>query len=135
MYAVYQELLAIVPVALRTPNRVLLSHSLPPASRLDDFDPDVLQRDVSAESDLVPGGTVHSLVWGRDTPRETVAAFLTKMDADLLISGHVPCDDGFDTPNDRQLILDSLGSPAAYCLFPTERPLTLAELVQHVQTL
>jgi hypothetical protein len=135
VYDVYRELLGIVPLALRTPNRILLSHSLPPASRLEDFDPAALERDVSAESDLVPGGSVHSLVWGRDTRAETVAAFLAKMDADLLISGHVPCDDGFDTPNDRQLILDSLGAPACYCLFPTDRPLTLADLVQNVHTL
>ncbi len=131
VYSVYQELLALVPVALRTPNRMLLSHSLPPASKMDSFDPAALRQDESAESDLVPGGSVHSVVWGRDTRPDTIAAYLTKMDADLLVSGHVPCDDGFDTPNDRQLILDSLGCPACYCLFPTDRPLALAELVQH----
>jgi hypothetical protein len=122
-------------VVLRTANRILLCHSLPPASRLPDFDPAVLERDAFAEADMVPGGTVHSLVWGRDTRAETAAAFLAKMDADLLVSGHVPCENGFDTPNDRQLILDSLGSPAAYCLFPTDRPLTHAELVHRVSIL
>ncbi|HWG45308.1 MAG TPA: metallophosphoesterase [Gemmataceae bacterium] len=135
VYAVYEELLSVVPVALWTANRILLCHSLPPASRLPDFDPAVLERDVFTQADTVPGGTVHSLVWGRDTRPETVAAFLTKMDADLLISGHVPCENGFDTPNDRQLILDSLGSPAGYCLFPTDRPLTYAELVHQVSIL
>jgi hypothetical protein len=132
VYAVYLELFAVVPLALRTPNRVLLTHSLPPASRLDDFDPAVLERDVSTDAEMASGGVVYSLVWGRDTRAETAAAFLAKMDADLLISGHVPCENGFDTPNDRQLILDSLGAPACYCLFPTDRPLTHAELFQHV---
>ncbi len=135
VYAAYLELLAIVPVALRTPNRILLSHSLPPASKMESFDPAALEREVSAEADLLPGGSVHSVAWGRDTRAETVAAYLAKMDADLLISGHVPCDNGFDTPNDRQLILDSLGAVACYCLFPTDRPLTLTELVQNVHTL
>lgn len=132
VYAVYEELLAVVPLALRTPNRILLSHSLPPASRLEDFDPAALERDESTAADVVPGGSVHALVWGRDTRPETIAAFLAKMDADLLISGHVPCENGFEAPNDRQLILDSLGSPAAFCLFPTDRPLSHAELIQHV---
>jgi hypothetical protein len=135
VYDVYLELLAIVPLALRTPNRILLTHSLPPASRLADFDPAVLEREDGAEADVRPGGTVHSLVWGRDTRAETAAAFLAKMDADLLITGHVPCDNGFDTPNDQQLILDSLGAPACYCLFPTDRPLSHAELVHRVSTL
>jgi hypothetical protein len=35
-------------------------------------------------------------------------------------------------PNGRQLILDSLGAPACYCLFPTDRTITHAELVQFV---
>jgi hypothetical protein len=135
VYAVYLELLRVVPLALRTPNRILLSHSLPAASKMEKFDPAALERDESAESDLVSGGSVHSLVWGRDTRTETAAAFLAKMDADLLISGHVPCEKGFDTPNDHQLILDSLGTPAGYCLFPTDCPLTLAELVQNVYIL
>ncbi|HEY7328855.1 MAG TPA: metallophosphoesterase [Gemmataceae bacterium] len=135
VYAVYKELLSVVPVALRPPNRILLSHSLPAASKLENFDPASLERDLTAETDVVPGGSVHAIVWGRDTRAETAAAYLAKMDADLLISGHVPCDNGFDTPNDRQLILDSLGAVACYCLFPTDRPLTLSELVQNVHTL
>ena len=59
---------------------------------------------------------------GRDTRPATVAACLQKVDADLLVSGHIPCERGFDAPNDRQLILDSMGTPACYCLFPTGRP-------------
>jgi hypothetical protein len=128
VYACYAELLAAVPVAVRTPNRVLLTHSVPSGPRLADFDPAALERDPSADADLRRGGSIFSLVWGRDTRPETVAAFLARMGADLLITGHIPCDRGFDLPNDRQVILDSLGAPAGYCLFPTYRPLTHAEL-------
>ena len=41
----------------------------------------------------------------------------------------------YDVPNDRQLILDSVGTPAGFCFFPTTRPLTHAELLQRVGTL
>ncbi len=135
VYAAYLRLIAAAPLALRTPNRVFLSHSLPPGSRLAEFDPAVLERDESTEADCKPGGSVHSLVWGRDTRAETAAAFLQKVDADLLVTGHIPCDKGFDAPNDRQLILDSLAEPAACCLFPADRPLTHAELMQCVSLL
>jgi hypothetical protein len=134
VYAAYQQLLAVVPVALRTDNRVFLSHSLPPSSMLADFDPAALERDEPDEGDLLPGGPVHAVVWGRNNQGEHVAAFLERVDADLLITGHIPCDRGFDMPNDRQLVLDSLGTPAAYCLFPADRSLTHAELVGHVCT-
>jgi hypothetical protein len=135
VYAAYQELVRAAPLALRTPNRILLCHSLPSASRLPNFDPAVLEREVIGDVDLAAGGTVHSLLWSRDTRAETAAAFLAKMDADLLITGHIPCESGFEAPNDRQIILDSLGASAGYCLFPCHRPLTHAELVECVRIL
>jgi hypothetical protein len=135
VYAAYLQLFAVVPLALRTANRVWLSHSLPSGPRLACFDPAVLRRDTADDRDLLPGGSVHGLLWGRDVSAETAAAFLRMLDADLLITGHIPCDRGFDLPNDRQIILDALGTEAGYCLFPTDRPLTHAELVQCVTTL
>src|SRR5262249_24793145 len=128
IYAAYLELFAVIPLAVRTPNRVFLSHSLPSAKRLETFDPAVLERDEHMEGDLKPGGSVYALVWGRDTSAATVTAFLKTVDADWLLSGHIPCEKGYGVPNDRQLILDALGTPACYCLFPTDRPLTLQDL-------
>ena len=55
--------------------------------------------------------------------------------ADLLITGHVPCEKGFAVPNDRQVILDCMGEPACYCLLPAGRPLAHDELVACVKTL
>jgi hypothetical protein len=135
VYDLYLELLAVVPLALRTPNRVFLSHSLPTAAKLETFDPAVLERDQTTEAEVASGGSVHSLLWGRDTSAAAAAGFLAKVDADWLITGHVPCDRGFEIPNDRQIILDSLGTPACYCLFPANRPLTHPELVGCVSTL
>ena len=74
------------------------------------------------------GGAIHSLLWGRDTSQAAADAFLQLVDADLLITGHIPCEKGFDAPNSRQIILDCMAAPAAYCLFPTNRPLTHQEL-------
>lgn len=128
VYGAYLELFAAADLALVTTNRILLSHSLPSAKHLVAFDWAVLERDEFAPEDLALGGTVHSLVWGRDTSQANAEAFLHKVDADLLITGHIPCPDGFALPNDRQIILDALGYPACYCLFPTDRPLTQAEL-------
>ena len=135
IYAAYLDLFAAANLALRTPNRVFLSHSLPAAKHLADFDLAHLQREEIRADDSVLAGTIRALVWGRDTRQTTVEAFLRKVDADLLISGHIPCEKGFDTPNDRQLILDTMRTPACYCLFPTDRALTLQELLDYVRTL
>ena len=50
----------------------------------------MLERDRLSEADLQPGGSVYALVWGRDTSLANAAAFLDKVDADLLITGHIP---------------------------------------------
>ncbi|MCI0463191.1 MAG: metallophosphoesterase [Gemmataceae bacterium] len=135
IYEAYRGLFAAAPLALRAPNRVFLCHSLPSAKRLETFDLAALERDELTEEDLVFGGSAHALVWGRDTSAATAAIFLQKVDADLLITGHIPCDDGFTAPNDRQLILDSMGAMACCCLFPTDRPLTHQELLACVRPL
>src|SRR5262249_16634073 len=135
IYAAYLEFFAAVPLAIRTANRVFLSHSLPRAERLEQFDPAVLEAEVYRRAELFPGGSVHALVWGRDTALANVTAFLKKVDADLLVTGHIPCENGFDVPNERQLILECQTAPACYCLFPADRPLTHRELVDCVRTL
>jgi hypothetical protein len=135
VYAAYLELLAAAPLALRTPNRVFLSHSLPSARRMEGFELAQLEKEEFDESDLKLGGAAHALVWGRDTSAQNAAAFLQKVDADLLITGHIPCEQGFCAPNERQLILDSFGATACYCLLPTDRPITHEELLGFVTTL
>src|SRR5438105_7681383 len=135
IYAAYLELFAVIPLAVRTPNRIFLCHSLPGASKLGEFDPGKLEWDVHEQDDLRPGGCIHTLVWGRDTREQTALAFLEKVDADLLITGHIPCGQGFEAPNSRQLILDALGTPACYCLFPTDRALTQQKLLSFIGTL
>lgn len=133
--AAYHELFAAADLVILTANRVCLSHSLPTAKHVPDFTLAALERDEFATEDFTLGGVVHSLVWGRDTRSETVAAYLKKVDADWLLTGHIPCEEGFAVPNERQLILDALGTPACYCLFPTDRPLTQPELLECVGTL
>jgi hypothetical protein len=135
VYFSYLQLFAAVPLAVRTANRVFLSHSLPSAGRLAAFNPAVLEQDEADSAELLPGGSVYSLVWGRDVSASTAAAFLEKVDADLLITGHIPCDNGFAVPNDRQIILDSMSAPACCCLFPADRPLTQPELIDCVVAL
>jgi hypothetical protein len=135
IYKAYHRLFAIIPLAVRTPNRVFISHSLPSAARLGKFDPAALTRAPSPHEELHAGGSVHALVWGRNTSAQHVARFLQKVEADYLITGHIPCERGYEVPNDRQIILDAMDEPACYCLFPTNHSLTQKELVGCIGTL
>jgi hypothetical protein len=135
VYGVYLELFAIAPFALRTPGRTFISHSLPSLGALPGLDLAALTRDPTSDEDLQPGGPLYSLVWGRDVRPETVSEFLSKVDADILISGHIPCEGGHERPSPRHVILDSQGEPAGYCLIPANRPVTPEELSEFVHLL
>ena len=60
--------------------------------------PEAFEREPWAEADLLPRGIVHSVVWGTDASLTNVEAYLRKVDVDLLIAGHIPCDQGFRRP-------------------------------------
>jgi hypothetical protein len=135
IYAAYLDLFAASSLLLRTSNRVILCHSVPAARHLAAFDLDKVRREELAPGDVALGGWLHALVWGRDTTSANVHAFLAKVDGDWLISGHIPCERGYDVPNERQIILDALGTPACYCLFGTEEAVDLQGLIAGVKTL
>ena len=132
VYRAYCDLFKALPLALRTPNRVFVSHSLIPGRNLETFDPQRLEYERYEDREFVPGGTAYGLLWGRDTSEPTAAAFLRKVDADLLVTGHIPTDTGYIVPNPRQLIVDCSQTPAAYVLFAADRPITHDELVKGV---
>ena len=134
IYRTYLELFQALPLLIRCPNGVVVCHSLPPARAMTLFDPARLELNHYDDADLQPGGTVHSLLWGRDTSAKTAEDFLRKVGADLLVSGHIASETGFSVPNDRQVIVDSAESPSGYVLFPADRPLTHDELVGCIRT-
>ncbi|HQR07466.1 MAG TPA: metallophosphoesterase [Gemmatales bacterium] len=132
MVQAYEELFTALPVAIRLPNRIFVSHSLPDAGRLATWTLDQLKKESYHSDDFKMGGCVHSVVWGRDTSESTVKTYLELVGADLLISGHVPTDQGYDTPNPHQVILDGKDENAHVLLFPTKEPLTQEQLVKHL---
>lgn len=128
----YDDLFQSLPVAIRLPNRLFVSHSLPGASRLDSWKLELLQQETYTNEDLKLGGCIHSIVWGRDTAESTVKTFLDLVQADVLISGHIPSEQGYETPNPYQIILDSKDENGQILLFPTAVPLTQTELLKHL---
>jgi len=134
VYGCYLELFQVLPIAIRTSNGVLISHSLPSARALPHFDPARLQTEQYEPADLESGGTVHSMLWGRDTAPATAREFLRKMDASFLVSGHIASDTGFSIPNEHQVIVDCAESPAGYVLFPADQSIRHTQLVECIHT-
>jgi hypothetical protein len=132
----YVELFESLPLGLRTANRVFMSHSFPESEDLDNgFDAGIFQSRSVGEIRQSNGTSLHDLLWGRDGTEGTAQRFAKLVEADLLITGHMPCPNGFHSPNPLQLILDSSRFPACYCLVPNLTPITLADLLAAVRAL
>jgi hypothetical protein len=128
----YLGLFAALPLAVRTPNRVFLCHTLPDGHRLDDLDLGVLTLDDWPPEAIRRGGAVYCLTWGRDTSPETADRFAAMVDADWFITGHQPCTQGFLRANHRQIVIDGTNPHPTYCLFPAIEPVTVDSLLQGV---
>jgi hypothetical protein len=135
VYAAYMELFAALPLAVRTAGGTFFSHSLPSFGLLPDWKLSSLERDTTPDVDLMPGGDVYSLVWGRDLRGQTSAAFLEKVGGNFLITGHVPVEGGFAFASERHLVIDTQNSPAACALIHAGRPMTAEDLSSCVSLL
>lgn len=133
VYQAYRDLFAILPLAVRTPNRVFLCHTIPDPIYLDSLDLDLLAADTWPPEAMKRGGTIYALTWGRNTEPETIDRFAAMVDADWFITGHQPCDEGFRQANHRQLIIDGTAPDPTYCLFSAREPVTIETLVSCVK--
>jgi len=130
----YLGFLSSCPLAIRLANGVFVSHGSPAKVLEEGFDADVFQREGRPE-DLQAGGEVYRLVWGRDFRAENAAAFARVVDASVLIHGHEPCDQGFQAPNDIQVILDCCHRNGCYVIVPVAEPTTHQHVVQSIRRL
>jgi len=130
VYEAYLVLFAALPLAVRTPNRVFVCHTLPDARYLEALDLALLETDHWPEEAMKRGGTIYALTWGRDNAPETADRFAAMVDADWFITGHQPCDEGFRQASHRQIIIDGTNPYPAYCLFPALGAVTIESLLE-----
>lgn len=135
VYQAYLELFAALPLAVRTPNRVFLCHTIPDPIELDQLDLELLKADTWPPEAMKRHGTIYALTWGRNTEPETIDRFAAMVDADWFITGHQPCEEGFRQANHRQIIIDGTNPYPTYCLFPAREPVTMESLLAGVRTL
>jgi hypothetical protein len=130
VYDAYLTLFAALPLAVRTPNRVLLCHTIPDGDDLDRLDLSLLAANTWPNEAMQRRGTIYAMTWGRDNSPETADRFATMVDADLFVTGHQPCDEGFRQANHRQVIVDGTEPYPAFCLFPASSSVTIERLLE-----
>jgi hypothetical protein len=134
VHEAYRRFLDTCPLAVRLPQGVFVSHSLPENVAAGEFDPSIFARELTRE-DYAERGSVFQLVWGRDYRGENARAFAQLVGAKILINGHEPSYEGFIAPNEFQLILDSCGRRAACLILPVGAELSHEEIMERVERL
>ena len=135
VFQAYLDLFAALPLAVRTPNRVFVCHTIPDGIYLDTLDLELFKTSSWPPEAMKRGGTIYALTWGRDTTPETADRFAAMVDADWFITGHQPCDEGFRQASHRQIIIDGTNPYPAYCLFPAREPATIESLMKCIHIL
>lgn len=126
------EFILSMALAARTPNRVLLSHSLPDAAQTVLFDPKILRRKWKL-ADAMPGGAVYLLTWGRQRKAAQLAQLAEMLDVDIFVHGHIQQEMGYSVLEDRVIVLASEHSHGVFLPFDLQLPCTVEGLVGKIR--
>ena len=126
-----EEFLLSMPLAIRCPNGVWMSHSLPSPSRQQGAGLDVLDRPYTRQ-DLLRGGGVYEWTWGRGHTREQIDALAAQLGVSVFLLAHKHCEVGFEVISDRCLTVLSDHAHGCIVRFPAGQPLTGPMLEQRI---
>lgn len=101
-----RDTLFSLPLAVKCENGLWLSHSLPADRYLDQFSPDIFERELTNE-DFVKPGSVYLLTWGRKQKPETLEKLSEMLQAEVFLLGHQPSPQGWDYLGENAVIMTS----------------------------
>lgn len=101
------EFIRSLPLAVITPNRVMICHSLPSPNRMELIDFGLLDRPDYSDADLRRGGTAYEWTWGRNQNPDQMEALATKLDIEFFVVGHRHSGEGFEMIPHRGLSIAS----------------------------
>lgn len=106
--AAVHEFLRSLPLAVRTPGRVLIAHSLPAEARCSEEVLAVLDRP-RADEDWRRGGSLYEWTWGRGLTPEHLDALAAALDAEFFVLAHRHVEKGWTILSPRAISLASDG--------------------------
>lgn len=126
-----RQFLFAQPLAIKCPNGIWLSHSLPADNFAPDFDYGIFKRSLKI-NDVVKPGAAYVLTWGRRMSQRSLDAFAEKVGVKIFVLGHQPQSQGYCKANRNLIILASDHNHG--CLLPIDlsRDYTTDELVRDI---
>ena len=115
------EFLRSLPMAIRCPNRVFITHSLPSPHRMPAEPTDVLTRPYR-DGDFDRGGDAYEWTWGRHQTPEQTDELARRLDVDFFILGHRRTPSGCELILPRVLTLACDHSHGCIMCFRADQP-------------
>lgn len=115
VHGAYRRFMAALPLAVRTPQGIVVSHSTPQGDAMKSFDCSIFERSLTMD-DYVPGGSIYALVWGRNHDQRCADEFAKCVGAEVLVTGHQTSMPGIKTPTSRHIIVTSDGPLGRFLL-------------------
>ncbi|GJM26234.1 MAG: hypothetical protein DHS20C16_26490 [Phycisphaerae bacterium] len=128
------DFIASYPLAVRTSNRVMITHSLPSPDMMRTFDPTVLKR-APRGKDIGDGGSAYQLVWGRHQTEKQLNDLAQIFDVDNFICGHQPQETGYDVVGKRLIIIASDHNHGVMLPFDLKKKYQTEDLVNAIRPL
>jgi hypothetical protein len=119
------------PLAVRCPNKIMVSHSLPAERHVDQFDPSVLNRSLKI-NDVVRPGSAYLLTWGRKHTPELLEKMAKTLDVKLFVLGHQRKEQGWAQVGDNALIITSEHAHGTLLKIDLARSYSMSELIDEI---
>ena len=119
------------PLAVKCQNRLLISHSLPDDSHIDEFDCRIFHRQLKI-NEVVRPNSAYLLTWGRDHSQKTLDKMARLLDADIFILGHQPQEEGFCQAGENLLIIASDHNHGVLLPVDLEKSYTIQQLIDAI---
>ena len=128
------EFILSMPLAIRSENRIWMSHTLPSPRSFKTFDNKILDKKLTL-LDMNRDLSLRSLCWDRRHDAATLEALRDLWQVDLFVVGHQAQDMGYARLFDRMIILASDHSHGCYLPFDLTKPYTPDELAIAIKPL
>ncbi len=132
--AAVTEFLQSFPVAVKCPNGVLISHSLPSPGKNEQACMETLTRTPQAD-DLRRGGCIYQWVWGRGHTPEQIEALAGKLSVEFFVIGHRKMPSPWENFAPRALALTSEDDGDCIVEFSTDTPMNEQTAVESIRAI
>ena len=129
-----KEFFLSLPLAIRCPNGVFISHSLPSPGKFDDASIEILTRPIT-EADMQRGAPVYNWVWGRRHTESQLETLAAKLGVEFFLMAHQHTQAGYDVLSRRAAAVLSNHAAGYIVEFRDDQKISGDSLAQYLKPL